>query len=64
MTKLELLRQIIKVLKETNTLVKNEMNGKDRDNPVNIEIIRTLKANFYEDVMELYRKYGKSRKGE
>lgn len=50
-------RAIRKLAIKTNKQLKQLKKDTDRSNPVDVDILKTTKAMFYEQVIEIFKKY-------
>lgn len=58
----DLLKGIVKILKETEAKVAELKEGTSFDKPVNSDLAKTYKAMAYEDVLGKVRKYNEKRR--
>lgn len=47
---------------KTNRQIKELSNGCDNDNPIDVDMLKTTKAMFYEQAIEIFKKYSKKSK--
>lgn len=59
----ELLKKIRKELKNAEKDIDELMKGKDANNPINNDLMKTRKAMAYENILCEFKKYASSRKG-
>lgn len=50
-------RELYKLAKKTNKQVRELKRNSDKKNPVDMDVLKTTKAMFYEKAIEIFKKY-------